>query len=44
MTFEALAKQGHATIYDSLVASIGPKIQGNPERVYQRELLRLFAG
>jgi UDP-N-acetylmuramoylalanine--D-glutamate ligase len=27
MTFEALAKQGHTTIYDSLVASIGPKIR-----------------
>lgn len=26
MTFEALAKQGHTTIYDSLAASIGPKI------------------
>jgi UDP-N-acetylmuramoylalanine--D-glutamate ligase len=27
MTFETLAKQGHTTIYDSLVASIGPKIR-----------------
>lgn len=27
MTFEALAKQGQTTIYDSLVASIGPKIR-----------------
>lgn len=27
MTLEALAKQGHATVYDSLVASIGPKIR-----------------
>ena len=28
MTFEALAKQGQTTVYDSLVASIGPKIRG----------------
>jgi UDP-N-acetylmuramoylalanine--D-glutamate ligase len=28
MTFEALAKQGQETVYDSLVASIGPKIRG----------------
>lgn len=27
MTFEALAKQGQTTVYDSLVASIGPKIR-----------------
>jgi len=27
MTLEALAKQGQATVYDSLVASIGPKIR-----------------
>ena len=27
MTFEALAKQGQTTIYDSLAASIGPKIR-----------------
>ncbi len=27
MTLEALAKQGHITVYDSLVASIGPKIR-----------------
>lgn len=27
MTLEALAKQGHVTVYDSLVASIGPKIR-----------------
>jgi UDP-N-acetylmuramoylalanine--D-glutamate ligase len=27
MNFETLAKQGHATVYDSLVASIGPKIR-----------------
>jgi UDP-N-acetylmuramoylalanine--D-glutamate ligase len=26
MTFEALAKQGQATVYDTLAASIGPKI------------------
>jgi UDP-N-acetylmuramoylalanine--D-glutamate ligase len=28
MTFETLAKQGQETVYDSLVASIGPKIRG----------------
>jgi UDP-N-acetylmuramoylalanine--D-glutamate ligase len=28
MTFEALAKQGQTTVYDSLAASIGPKIRG----------------
>jgi UDP-N-acetylmuramoylalanine--D-glutamate ligase len=27
MTFEALAKQGQTTVYDSLVASIGPRIR-----------------
>ncbi len=27
MTLEALAKQGHTTVYDSLAASIGPKIR-----------------
>jgi UDP-N-acetylmuramoylalanine--D-glutamate ligase len=27
MTLESLAKQGHATLYDSLAASIGPKIR-----------------
>ncbi len=27
MTFEALAKQGQTTVYNSLVASIGPKIR-----------------
>ena len=27
MTFEALAKQGQTTVYDSLVASIGPKVR-----------------
>ncbi|MEI7499819.1 MAG: hypothetical protein WCK84_05165 [Bacteroidota bacterium] len=27
MTLEALAKQGHTTVFDSLVASIGPKIR-----------------
>jgi UDP-N-acetylmuramoylalanine--D-glutamate ligase len=27
MTLEALAKQGHNNVYDSLVASIGPKIR-----------------
>jgi len=27
MTLEVLAKQGHATLYDSLAASIGPKIR-----------------
>jgi UDP-N-acetylmuramoylalanine--D-glutamate ligase len=27
MTFEALAKQGQTTVYDSLAASIGPKIR-----------------
>ncbi|MEI7724029.1 MAG: hypothetical protein WCK09_02940 [Bacteroidota bacterium] len=28
MTFEALAKQGQTTVYESLAASIGPKIRG----------------
>ncbi len=28
MTFEALANQGQTTVYDSLAASIGPKIRG----------------
>jgi UDP-N-acetylmuramoylalanine--D-glutamate ligase len=27
MTLEALAKQGHSTVYDTLAASIGPKIR-----------------
>jgi UDP-N-acetylmuramoylalanine--D-glutamate ligase len=35
MTFEALAKQGQTTVYESLAASIGPKI-----REIRKELIK----